>query len=363
MAEQEIIERFRRAFPLRTGSRWRLGIGDDAALLRLSPGQELLLTCDASLEGVHFFREKHAPEVVGYRALARAVSDIAAMGGRPLCFLLTLALPAALSGRWLDRFVTGLRHASKMFHVKHFGGDTTHNSRIFISVTVLGEVLRGRAVLRSGARPGDLICVSGRLGEAQLGLELILKGFGRQAKWRPLLRKHLRPQPRLALGLWLANQKMASALIDVSDGLSTDLGHICDASGVGARVYADKIPQVRLPEELHRCRFDPLALGLHGGEDYELLFTVPRRQARRLPTNFCGTPLSVIGQVTRERHVLLVHPDGRQQRLSPLGWDPFRHPSTPSSAWWNRTTPAPILRSSLRPHRPKARAHEWPVPG
>jgi thiamine-monophosphate kinase len=324
MKEEEIIERFRRAFPFRPGGRLLLGIGDDAALVRPAPGKDLILTCDGSLEGVHFLRDKHSPDAVAYRALARAVSDIAAMGGVPQCFLLTLALPSVLTGRWLDEFLAGLRRAAKMFHVKHSGGDTTHNPRIFISIIVLGEVQPGRAILRSGARPGDLLCVSGRLGEAQLGLELILKGLSRQAKWRPLRRKHLRPQPRLALGQWLAKQNIASALIDLSDGLSTDLGHICDASGVGARVYTDKIPLARIPEELRRRRFDPLALALHGGEDYELLFTVPRSRARRLPRNFRGTPLTVIGEITRGARVLLVRPDGREQKLSPLGWDPFR---------------------------------------
>lgn len=321
--EQDIIERFRKAFPLRPGSRFRLGIGDDAALFRPSPGKELLLTCDASLEGVHFLRQKHAPDVVAYRALARAVSDIAAMGGRPLCFLLTLALPASLTGRWLDEFLAGLRRAARMFHVKHLGGDTTHNSRIFISITVLGEASRGQAVLRSGARPGDLVCVSGTLGQAQLGLELILKRISHIPRWRPLLRKHLHPEPRLALGHWLAQHKMATAMIDISDGLSTDLDHICDASGVGARVYADKIPQVRVPDALRRRGFDPLTLALHGGEDYELLFTVPPRLAGSVPRSFRGTRLSFIGEITRQRRITLAHQDGRTQRLSPQGWDPF----------------------------------------
>ncbi len=323
MREVDIIEGFWKAFPLRPGSRFRLGIGDDAALFRPSPGKELILTCDASLEGVHFLRQKHAPDVVGYRALARAVSDIAAMGGRPLCFLLTLALPASLTGRWLDRFLAGLRRGARMFHVEHSGGDTTCHPHIFISITVLGEAQRGNAILRSGARPGDLICVSGSLGNAQMGLGLILKGLNRVPRWRPLLRKHLRPEPRLALGQWLADKRIATAMIDISDGLSTDLDHICDSSGVGARVYAERIPQVRVPEALRRRGFDPLALALHGGEDYELLFTVPQRPARRLPKSFRGTHLSCIGEITGERRITLAHHDGRTQRLSPQGWDPF----------------------------------------
>jgi thiamine-monophosphate kinase len=324
MREEDIIKRLRRAFPHRAGSRLRLGIGDDAALLRPSRGKELVLTCDASLEGVHFLRKKHAPDVIGYRALARAVSDVAAMGGVPTCFLLTLALPKSLTGRWFDQFLTGLRRAAKLFHVELSGGDTTLNPRVFISITVLGEARAGQAVLRSGARPGDLICVSGSLGQAQLGLELVLKGLSKTPSWRPLLRKHLRPEPRLALGQWLAEKKIATAMIDISDGLSTDLGHVCDASGVGARVYANKIPQAGVPESLRRRGLDPLTLALHGGEDYELLFTVPRRLRNRLPASFRGVRLSVIGEITRSRRIVLAHPNGRTQRLSAQGWDPFR---------------------------------------
>src|SRR5258708_7174566 len=235
VTEEQIIARIERRLGLqdaRGASFLGVGVGDDAAILRPASGAELLVTCDAFLEGVHFFAEAHPPDVVGYKALARAVSDIAAMGGAPRGFLLGLALPGLKTGRWLTGFLSGMQRAARQFGAVLAGGDTTRHARVLVQITVLGEVAVGKAVLRSGARPGDLICVSGRLGEAQLGLEMILRRWDRQRRFRRHLEKHFHPQPRLALGQWLAGESLASAMIDVSDGLSTDLGHICKASGV-----------------------------------------------------------------------------------------------------------------------------------
>src|SRR6202140_10482 len=155
-----------------------LGMGDDAALFRPKPGHEIILTCDWFLEGTHFLREKHPPDAVGWKCLARAVSDVAAMGGTPRCFLLSLALPETHTGRWLDLFLGGLRRASHNFQCALAGGDTTRRNEILINVTVIGEGRRGLAVRRSGARDGDLICVSGRLGEAEWGLQLLRREKG-----------------------------------------------------------------------------------------------------------------------------------------------------------------------------------------
>ena len=320
--EAQLIARIQRRIGAR-GRFVRLGMGDDAAILRPARGKELLVTCDAFLEGVHFHREKHAAEAVGYKVLARATSDIAAMGGVPRCFLLGLALPESRTGRWLDGFLAGLQRAARRFGMVLAGGDTARHRQILIQITVAGEIAPGRAVLRSGARPGDLICVSGRLGEAQLGLELILRGGARGGR---LLRKHLHPEPRLALGQWLADSRLATAMIDTSDGLSTDLGHICEASGVGARVFAEKIPIVAVPKELRRRGLDAQELALDGGEDYELLFTVRRRRARHLPARVHGVPLTVIGEITREKKVILTRRDGHRVVLLPRGWDAF-HPA------------------------------------
>jgi thiamine-monophosphate kinase len=291
---------------------------DDAALWTPSPGHETVLTCDWFLEGSHFLRDKHPPEVVGWKCLARAVSDVAAMGGTPRCFLLSLALPDNLTGKWLNAFLRGLRRASRALRCKLAGGDTTRHDKVLISVTVIGEVRKGRAVLRSGAKPGDAIYVSGVLGEAELGLRCLraMRGFARATN--AAYRKHLYPEPRLALGQWLAANRLATAMMDLSDGLSTDLPRLCAASGVGARVDANSLPVTPLAR-------DKVAqeLALHGGDDYELLFTVNAGDVARLPRKFRGLALTPIGEITREKRVLL-NVDRRIEALRPGGWDPFR---------------------------------------
>src|SRR5690242_18612760 len=212
------------------------GIGDDAALFRPSPGHETILTCDWFLEGTHFLRHKHPPDAIGWKCLARAVSDVAAMGGLPRCFLLSLAIPETHTGKWLDLFLGGLRRASRKFHCPLAGGDTTRQNKILISVTVVGEVRTGHAVLRSGAQPGDILFVSGRLGEAELGLRLLRRTKGVSRGESSVTRKHLYPEPRLALGQWLLKKGIATAMMDLSDGLSSDLARLCAASSVGATV-------------------------------------------------------------------------------------------------------------------------------
>jgi thiamine-monophosphate kinase len=322
-SEGKLIERVHRRFP-RSRNGLPVGIGDDAAVLRPGGRTDWVITADAFLENVHFLRNAHPPQAVGYKALARATSDIAAMGARPRCFFLTLGLPSAATGRWFDDFLEGMARAARRFGLTLAGGDTTRYPAVVISLTVLGEIDRGGAILRSGARPGDLLCVSGRLGAAELGLRLVQKKLHLRKRWTTLLKKHFYPEPRLALGKWLAAQKCATSMIDTSDGLSTDLGHICKASGVGAAVWASKIPAVEIPPALLRLGLDPLQLALHGGEDYELLFTVPRKLVGRLPKNAGGVPLAVIGEIKREEKVVLVDAGGQIAPLKPLGWDPFR---------------------------------------
>lgn len=302
----------------------RIGIGDDAAVLRPPHGTEWVLTCDAFLENVHFLMQAHSPEVVGYKALARATSDLAAMGASPRLFLLSLALPSDRTGRWLEGFLKGMARAARKFGLVLAGGDTSRHPTVAISITVLGQVAPRHAVTRSGARPGDLLYVTGRLGAAQLGLELVLRGMYHERRWQALLRPHLYPELRLEFGRWLASRRLASAMIDTSDGLSTDIGHLCSASGVGARLWADRIPKVRIPPALRQHGFDPLELALHGGEDYELLFAVPRRFETRIPRSYRGGAVTAIGEVTRGKSLLLVGGDGRATPLVPGGWDHFR---------------------------------------
>lgn len=303
----------------------RLGIGDDAALFKGTTGRDQVLTCDWFLEGSHFLREAHPPDAVGWKCLARAVSDVAAMGGLPSCFLLSLALPASHTGVWLEQFLVGLRRAAKRFACELVGGDTTRKKDILINVTVVGEVRTGRAVLRAGARPGDVLFVSGQLGEAELGLRLLRRGKRSVTGRDPIFKKHLYPEPRLALGRWLAGKpRLASAMMDLSDGLSSDLPRLCTASGVGARVETAKIPAVRLPNSARGRHWDRLDLALHGGDDYELLFTVPRRKRKLVPRSFGGIPITPIGEITRALSLVLVDEAGLEQPLANRGWDPFR---------------------------------------
>lgn len=323
-SERQLIERVARNLPSQAGAGLRVGIGDDAAVIRPRAGLEWVLTTDAFLENVHFLPRIHPPEAVGYKALARATSDVAAMGARPCYFLLSLALPSSCTGKWFDRFLKGMSRAARSFGLVLAGGDTTRNPQAAINLTVIGEVVPGRAVLRSGARPGDLICVSGKLGEAELGLRLLDQELPVRTNWQGLLRKHLYPEPQLALGAWLARNRRATAMIDISDGLSTDLAHLCKASGVGAKVWAAKIPKVALPSDLQKLGFDPLRLALDGGEDYELLFTVPKHLARHLPRAVRGVPITIIGEVTRSKRILLMDDAGRTKTLPAQGWDPFR---------------------------------------
>ena len=300
-----------------------LGIGDDAALFRPKQGHELILTCDWFLEGTHFLRDKHPPDSVGWKCLARALSDVAAMGGIPLCFLLSLALPETHTGRWLELFLGGLRRASRKFRCFLAGGDTTRRNDILINITVVGEVRTGHAILRSGARPGDIIFVSGRLGEAELGLHVLRHNKGMASTKTALRRKHLYPEPRLALGQWLAHKGFPTAMMDLSDGLSTDLSGLCAASAVGALLDGSKIPRSKIPDFALRRGYDRLQLALHGGDDYELLFTVPPRKTKFLPATFQGVSLTAIGRIVRGRKLLLLVENGRAMQLVPRGWDPF----------------------------------------
>jgi thiamine-monophosphate kinase len=342
--ESKLVERIGRAF--RSGSRrthdtaLRLGIGDDAAIISSGGKNDWVLSCDAFLEGVHFLVKTHPADSVGYKALVRATSDLAAMGATPRYFLLTLAIPASRAGTWLDEFLNGMVRAARSLKIVLAGGDTTKSSVVSISITVVGEIGRGQAVTRSGARPGDIIYVSGTLGRAQLGLEILLhrkikaralrRGRARHSDraLQGLLQPHLYPKIQLALGTWLAKRRMASAMMDISDGLSTDLGRLCAASGVGAMIFPELVPRVAIPAEISKLagglKLDPLKMALDGGEDYELLFTVSPRYLKNLRTAPGFSRIRAIGEVTRGKSVVLIDKDGTKQRLEPRGWDPFR---------------------------------------
>jgi len=318
-SEDELLRRIEAPFPRPRGGGVGLSIGDDAALWRGKPGFQTILTCDWFLEGMHFLRELHPPASVGWKCLVRAVSDVAAMGGVPRCFLLGLALPPEETGVWLRGFLRGLGRAADRFDCPLVGGDTTRQDRILISVAVVGEIRAGKAVLRSGALPGDRLYVSGRLGEAELGWRELQRQGGPGRPTSRALRKHLYPQPRLALGQWLRGNRLATAMMDLSDGLSTDLPRLCAASRVGATIDLSLLPLVRSD-----ATEEAIARALHGGDDYELLFTVKPSVERRLPVRYRGVPLTRIGLISKGRKIVSVTARGKINPICSGGWDPFR---------------------------------------
>lgn len=306
-----------------------MGVGDDAAVVRVGRNRDLILTADLSIEGVHFTARLHPARSVGHRALARSLSDIAAMGDVPRFVLISIALPRAISRAWVEEFYRGVMDLATRFRVEMIGGDTSIVRRtVMIDVTLVGEVARGRGLLRSGARSGDMIYVSGRLGQAARGFEILKSQTRKRRRTREeqqqesevaaAVRSHLYPEPRCHLGRWLQSAGIPSALMDISDGLSTDLMRLCEASGVGAKVDASRIPGPAGLTPKHS-----LELALNGGEDYELLFAVPRRKAGKVPRSHRGVPLQCIGQISRSQEVLLVNQDGRPSPLAPAGYDHF----------------------------------------
>jgi thiamine-monophosphate kinase len=237
---------------------------------------------------------------------------------------MSLALPSTHTGRWLDLFLGGLRRASRKFHCVLAGGDTTRRDQILINITVGGEVPTGQAILRSGARPGDILYVSGRLGEAELGLRILQRSPRLTRSNKDPIKKHLYPVPRLALGQWLLEKGFATAMLDLSDGVSSDLPRLCAASSVGAQLQLASLPKPRYRDAALRLRLDPDELALHGGDDYELLFTVHSRKAKFLPQKFQGILLTPVGVITRKQALLLQEKSGQLRPLWPGGWDPFR---------------------------------------
>jgi thiamine-monophosphate kinase len=266
----------------------------------------LLVTTDFSLEGVHFRRDWHSAESAGHRCLARGLSDIAAMGGVPLAVFLSLALPADLPQRWSDGFVKGVLRLAKQFEVPLAGGDTAQSpAGVLADIVVLGSAPKGRAILRSGARSGDSIYVTGRLGGSAAAIQQLRAGkriaMGSNAA-------HFFPTPRIAAGQEL--RKIATAAIDLSDGLSTDLSHICEESEVGAVIYGESISV---------AGGSSLGLALHGGEDYELLFTA----SGRVPNQIGGVAVTRIGEIVSRRGMWLGDASGRQRKLRAMGWEHF----------------------------------------
>jgi thiamine-monophosphate kinase len=309
----------------------RVGIGDDAALATVRTG-ELALTTDLLVEGSHFERRLIAPRDLGYKAIAVNLSDLAAMGASPRFALVSLGLPAAVDAAWVVELYGGMVECASEYAVSIVGGDLSRARETTISVTLVGEAPAGRAVLRSGASAGERIAVTGTLGASAAGLllsrsskdvlsESLTAGWGRQ-----LLRAHERPTPRIGEGETLA-QSGATAMMDLSDGLSRDLPRLCRASGIGAVIRADRVPLApAVAVNAERLGIDPLDVALSGGEDYELLAVLPAGviddAAERLRDRF-GVPLTEIGETTVREGITIVGDDGEERPLEPKGWDHF----------------------------------------
>ena len=326
--ELEILTEIRRrAARARPSGGLRLGIGDDCALLGVRPGEEIAVTTDLSLAGRHFRLDWHPPESIGHRALARGLSDLAAMGARPLAAFLSLGVPREFivrkrrSGSWVDRFFSGLFRLADSYKTPLAGGDLAESPVVVADIVLVGAVPAGKALRRSGARPGDQLYVTGCLGGAAAGLADLAK-MGKSprngadpARVTGNLAAHLYPAPRVLQGLALRRRELATAAIDLSDGLSTDLAHLCEESGVGGVLEADKVP-VAAGASLEQA--------MHGGEDYQLLFAA--RPSVRLPLTIAGVSITRIGYLTRRNpdHPIILVENGAISPLDPQGWEHFR---------------------------------------
>jgi thiamine-monophosphate kinase len=332
VTEFELIDLFTSG-ATRRGEGVLVGRGDDAAVLRAPRGLELVATVDAVVEGVHFDR-RFAPDDVGWKALAVNLSDVAAMAARPLWALCALAVPPGEDPRRLAAIGAGLARCARAHRTALVGGNVTRARDLSLTVTVLGAVRPGRVLTRAGARPGDLVLVSGTLGDAALGLHLAgRRGAASRDGVAALVRRQRRPEPRVALGLALSGSP--SAGLDISDGLLQDLGHLCAASGTGAVVHLERLPLSAAYRRLARGAPDGLDPALAGGEDYELVVAVPpARLARaRRAAAVAGVPLTVVGEITPGRGVRVVDARGVRHRPRSLGHDHLRP----------RTSPAPGL--------------------
>ncbi|MFQ5857690.1 MAG: thiamine-phosphate kinase [Anaerolineae bacterium] len=307
-----------------------VGVGDDVAVLRMNDGHYLLATCDVQVAGVHFLPDLVTPYQVGRKAAAINLSDIAAMGGTPRHFLVSLVLPKDTEVAFVDGLYDGLVEECQRFGVDVVGGNVARDDRVTIDLFLLGKVTPDRLLLRSGARPGDQVLVTGRLGDSAAGLNLLLDSelSVPAADREMLVARHVMPTPRLPESAAIAGLGTATAMIDLSDGLGGDIGHICDQSQVGVRLWADRLPMSpaarRVAELTERA---PWRLALEGGEDYELCFTAPPEAVEELAVaveRATGTPVTMVGEVLpADEGRWLVFEDGQEVGLEAGGWDHF----------------------------------------
>jgi thiamine-monophosphate kinase len=309
-------------------------IGDDAAVIRQNASRELVITTDLLVEDVDFRRAWMMPRLLGHKALAVSLSDIAAMGARARYALLSVGLPREIwKTDFVDEFYEGFFALAAEHGVALIGGDVSRTpEHIVIDSIVVGEVKAGGAVLRAGARAGDHIFVTGSLGGAAAGLRLLEQGArltNRKTRSRrasaveKLLARQLRPEPRMMWGARLGEKRLATAMIDVSDGLSSDLAHLCEESRLGAQIDAARIPVDASLTQLRAPDFDSLSLALDGGEDFELLFTISPRNLKRLPAALDGVPVTYLGDMTGSLHGIKLISGDRSTSLRPAGFSHF----------------------------------------
>ncbi len=303
------------------------GIGDDAAVFHTSSGKQSVITTDLLIEDIDFRRTTIPPYLLGHKALAVSLSDIAAMGARPRWSLISIGIPEDVwQTDFVDRMYTGWFELANRYDVRLIGGDTSRiEEKIVIDSIVLGECSTNQAVKRSGAKPGDQIFVTGSLGAAAAGLRLVERGAHlAEQKLDHLLLRQLRPEPRVGWGIVIGEERLATSMIDISDGLSSDLNHLCEASNVGALIDSSLLPiDSQVVELCGRRALDPLQLALHGGEDFELLFTVKPSDVGRLPRRVDGTQIKRIGEIRSHNEGVRISERSRVWPLNAGGWRHF----------------------------------------
>ena len=319
------------------GSRVALGIGDDAAGMVISHGKLLLATCDVQAENRHFRRQWTSARQLGQRAAAINLSDIAAMGGEPLFALVSLILPEDIELEWTDNLYEGLQGELRRFGAEVVGGNLSGTQDgIIVDITLLGEVAPEEMLKRSGAKPGDALLVTGSFGASAAGYLALERGLPTsEPDVAEVLKAHLTPTPRVAEGRAVAGTKKASAMIDVSDGLAADLGHICDESRVGTVIRAEQIPISMATQSVaKRLGMDAMSFALHGGEDFQLVVACPRAHIQEVVQavqGATGTPLTEIGEIVEPgKGRTLIERDRKKTRLKPKGWDHFAREGSPT---------------------------------
>jgi thiamine-monophosphate kinase len=332
-SEDSLVQRFKSRYTLK-GTQIETGIGDDAAVIRPNGVQEFwLITTDMLVESVDFSRRWTTPQQLGRKSIAVNLSDLAAMGASPRFFTVSLAIPSSIPESWILHFHDGLVERGRSFGAFLIGGDLSREEKhIVISITALGESRNRKILYRSGGKAGDLLYVTGNLGRSAAGLKLLQNPApqGTRKLRKEALQAQLDPEPRCDVGLWLAQSGLVSCMMDLSDGLSMDLPRLCAASNVGAEIRVQSLPV--FPESA-MWNLNPVALALHGGEDYELLFAVPRSKSRMLEEIYPATfpPITRIGEMNPDKgKVWLVDQEsGQGRRLLPKrGWDHFRNRKT-----------------------------------